>query len=51
MVKIMRKNGRKEMNEMPVPKDSTMLKPDSRKMLIAMAEAEMEPKDRNGRRG
>ncbi len=29
---------------MPVPKDTTMLKPDSRKVLIAMAEAEMEPK-------
>lgn len=29
---------------MPVPKDITMLKPDSRKMLVAMAEAEMEPK-------
>ena len=28
---------------MPVPKDTTMLKPDSRKVLIAMAEAEMEP--------
>ena len=28
---------------MPVPRDSTMLKPDSRKVLIAMAEAEMEP--------
>lgn len=30
---------------MPVPKDTTMLKPDSRKVLIAMAEAEMEPKE------
>lgn len=29
---------------MPVPKDTTMLKPDSRKVLIAMAAAEMEPK-------
>lgn len=28
---------------MPVPRDITMLKPDSRKVLIAMAEAEMEP--------
>ena len=28
---------------MPVPRDSTMLKPDSRNVLIAMAEAEMEP--------
>lgn len=28
---------------MPVPRDSKMLKPDSRKVLIAMAEAEMEP--------
>ncbi len=28
---------------MPVPRDTTMLKPDSRKVLIAMAEAEMEP--------
>ena len=28
---------------MPVPRDSTRLKPDSRKVLIAMAEAEMEP--------
>jgi len=28
---------------MPVTRDSTMLKPDSRKVLIAMAEAEMEP--------
>ena len=33
------------MNKVPVPKDSTMLKPDSRKVLVAMAEAEMEPKD------
>lgn len=30
---------------MPVPKDTTMLKPDSRKFLVAMAEAEMEPKE------
>lgn len=30
---------------MPIPKDTTMLKPDSRKMLIAMAEAEIEPKE------
>lgn len=30
---------------MPVPKDTTMLKPDSRKVLIAMAEAELEPKE------
>lgn len=30
---------------MPVPRDTTMLKPDSRKVLIAMAAAEMEPKD------
>ena len=28
---------------MPVPKDMTMLKPDSRKVLVAMAEAELEP--------
>ena len=28
---------------MPVPKDTTMLKPDSRKVLIAMAAAELEP--------
>lgn len=28
---------------MPVPKDTTMLKPDSRKVLIAMAVAELEP--------
>lgn len=28
---------------MGIPKDTTMLKPDSRKVLIAMAEAEMEP--------
>lgn len=28
---------------MPVPRDATMLKPDSRKILIAMAEAELEP--------
>lgn len=30
---------------MSVPKDTTMLKPDSRKVLIAMANAEMEPAD------
>ena len=30
---------------MPVPRDTKMLKPDSRKVLIAMAAAEMEPKD------
>ena len=30
---------------MSIPKDSTMLKPDSRKVLIAMAAAEMEPKE------
>lgn len=30
---------------MPVPRDTTMLKPDSRKVLIAMAATEMEPKD------
>lgn len=30
---------------MPVSRDSTMLKPDSRKVLVAMAEAEMEPKE------
>lgn len=30
---------------MPTPKDTTMLKPDSRKMLIAMAELEYEPVD------
>ena len=30
---------------MSVPKDTTMLKPDSRKVLIAMAEAELEPKE------
>lgn len=30
---------------MPIPRDTTMLKPDSRKMLIAMAEAEIEPKE------
>lgn len=28
---------------MPIPKDITMLKPDSRKVLIAMAEAGFEP--------
>ena len=43
MVRIMRKSDGKEMEEMPVPKDSTMLKPDSKKFLIAMAEKEMEP--------
>lgn len=30
---------------MSVPRDTTMLKPDSRKILIAMAEAELEPKE------
>lgn len=30
---------------MPIPRDTTMLKPDSRKVLIAMAVAEMEPKE------
>lgn len=30
---------------MPVPRDTTMLKPDSRKVLIAMAEAELEPSE------
>ena len=30
---------------MTAPRDTTMLRPDSRKMLIAMAEAEMEPKE------
>ena len=30
---------------MPVPKDTVMLKPDSRKVLIAMAAAEIEPKE------
>lgn len=30
---------------MPRPKDTTMLKPDSRKVLIAMAEAELEPSE------
>ena len=30
---------------MPVSRDLTMLRPDSLKMLLAMAEAEMEPKD------
>lgn len=33
------------MIKVPVPKDTTMLKPDSRKVLIAMAEAELEPAD------
>lgn len=28
---------------MPVPKDTTMLKPDSRKVLICMAAAQLEP--------
>lgn len=28
---------------MPIPRDLTMLKPDSRKVLIAMAMAELEP--------
>ncbi len=32
-----------EVKTMPVPRDSTMLKPDSRKVLIAMAAAEVEP--------
>lgn len=30
---------------MSVPRDTTMLKPDSRKMLIAMAAAELEPSE------
>lgn len=30
---------------MPVPKDTTMLKPNSTKFLVAMAEAELEPKE------
>ncbi len=30
---------------MPIPRDTVMLKPDSRKVLIAMAAAEMEPKE------
>lgn len=30
---------------MSIPRDTTMLKPDSRKVLIAMAEAELEPKE------
>lgn len=30
---------------MAVSKDTTMLKPDSRKMLLAMAEAELDPKE------
>lgn len=30
---------------MPAARDTTMLKPDSRKVLIAMAEAELEPKE------
>lgn len=30
---------------MSVPRDTTMLKPDSRKVLIAMAAAELEPKE------
>lgn len=33
------------MIKVPVPRDTTMLKPDSRKVLIAMAEAELEPAD------
>ena len=28
---------------MPIPRDSTMLKPSSRKVLVAMANAELEP--------
>ncbi|MBD5515222.1 MAG: hypothetical protein HDR06_11445 [Lachnospiraceae bacterium] len=39
----MRKNSRKEMREMPAKRDTTMLKPDSRKFLIAMAEAGVDP--------
>lgn len=34
-----------EMNEMPVPRDTTMLKPNSKKFLTAMAEAKTEPKE------
>lgn len=30
---------------MPISKDTTMLKPNSKKVLIAMAEAELEPKE------
>ncbi len=30
---------------MPVPRDTTMLKPNPRKFLVAMAEAELEPKE------
>lgn len=30
---------------MPAQKDTTMLKPDSKKMLVAMAEAELQPKE------
>lgn len=36
---------------MPVPKDTIMLKPDSRKVLIAMAAAEMEPKQVSSKSG
>ena len=36
---------------MPVPKDTTMLKPDSRKVLISMAAAEMEPKQVSSKSG
>lgn len=43
MARTMRKSSRKELREMRVPRDTTMLKPDSRKVLIAMAEAELEP--------
>lgn len=31
------------MSIVPIPKDTTMLKPDSRKFLVAMAKAEVEP--------
>ena len=37
-----------EVKTMPVPRDSTMLKPDSRKVLIAMAAAEVEPAEAAG---
>lgn len=30
---------------MGIPRDTTMLKPDSKKFLLAMAEAEMEPRE------
>lgn len=30
---------------MPAARDTTMLKPDSKKFLLAMAEAELEPKE------